>query len=74
MRKTDELGCVGWIIVIIAACALVMLLAWPIMLLWNALVPVLFGGPTVTYWQMLGLWVLCSALFKSSDLTKSIFE
>ena len=52
MRKTDELGCVGWIIVIIAACALVMLLAWPIMLLWNALVPMLFGGPTVTYWQM----------------------
>lgn len=74
MKKTNEFGCAEWIVIIIVACAINMLLAWPIMAIWNALIPVLFGGPTVTYWQMLGLWILCGALFKSNDLIKSIFE
>lgn len=34
-----------------------------VMLLWNALVPALFGGPTVTYWQAIGLFVLSKILF-----------
>jgi len=32
-------------------------------LLWNALLPPLFGWPTVTFWQALGLLVLCRILF-----------
>lgn len=28
------------------------------MMLWNWLVPVLFGGPVITFWQTLGLLVL----------------
>jgi hypothetical protein len=31
--------------------------------LWNWLVPVLFSGPQVTYWQAVGLLVLCRLLF-----------
>jgi hypothetical protein len=34
------------------------------MLLWNALVPVLFHGPTVTFGQALGLLVLSHILFR----------
>lgn len=33
------------------------------MSLWNWLVPVLFSGPVITYWQALGLLVLTRLLF-----------
>jgi hypothetical protein len=33
------------------------------MLLWNWLVPVLFNGPVVSFWQALGLLVLSKILF-----------
>jgi hypothetical protein len=32
-------------------------------LLWNWLMPALFGWPEVTFWQALGLLVLCRVLF-----------
>lgn len=34
-----------------------------VMLLWNALVPELFNGPVLAYWQTLGLLVLSKILF-----------
>jgi membrane protein implicated in regulation of membrane protease activity len=34
-----------------------------VMLLWNALVPALFHGPTLQYWQALGLLILSRLLF-----------
>ena len=34
-----------------------------VMLLWNALVPELFKGPVITYWQAIGLLVLSHILF-----------
>lgn len=33
------------------------------MLLWNWLVPVLFNGPVITFWQALGLLILSKLLF-----------
>ena len=33
------------------------------MSLWNALVPALFHGPALEYWQALGLLILCRLLF-----------
>ena len=38
--------------------------------LWNALLPVLFGFPVITFWQAIGLTLLCNLLFKSTS-TKS---
>jgi hypothetical protein len=35
------------------------------MLLWNWLVPAIFSGPAVTFWQALGLLVLAKILFGS---------
>jgi uncharacterized SAM-binding protein YcdF (DUF218 family) len=37
-----------------------------VMLLWNALVPDLFRGPSLTFWQALGLLVLSQILFGGS--------
>ncbi|MCF8372110.1 MAG: hypothetical protein K9H64_10845 [Bacteroidales bacterium] len=33
------------------------------LLLWNWLIPVLFSGPVITFWQALGLLVLSKILF-----------
>src|SRR6476620_11663806 len=33
------------------------------MYLWNWLVPVLFAGPVITFWQTVGLLALCKILF-----------
>jgi len=35
-----------------------------IMLLWNALVPDLFKGPVITFWQAVGLLLLSHILFR----------
>ena len=40
-------------------------LAGVLMLLWNWLVPLLLGGPPVSFWQTLGLLVLIRLLFGS---------
>src|ERR1051325_10961987 len=34
-----------------------------VMLLWNSLLPVLFGLPAISFWQALGILVLCRILF-----------
>jgi hypothetical protein len=34
-----------------------------VMLLWNALIPGLFNGPELAYWQTLGLLILSKILF-----------
>lgn len=33
------------------------------MLLWNWLIPVIFGLPTISFWQAVGLLALCRILF-----------
>lgn len=34
-----------------------------VMLLWNALIPALFAGPVLTYWQAAGLLILTKIFF-----------
>jgi len=36
-----------------------------VMLLWNALIPSIFNGPTLNYWQSAGLLLLAKILFGS---------
>jgi len=38
-------------------------LSFGVMLLWNALIPSLFAGPILGFWQAAGLLVLCRVLF-----------
>lgn len=60
----------SWIeltLLIIASIILVTLICflsgWVTMLLWNWLVPVIFGLGTITFWQALGLIVLVKLIF-----------
>jgi hypothetical protein len=46
------------------AIGLLFLFGWVVMLLWNALMPEIFGLKRVSYWQAWGLLALCSILFK----------
>lgn len=39
-------------------------LAWPVQLLWNWLMPVIFGLPAISFWQSAGLMLLVSILFR----------
>ena len=48
----------------ILAVGLIFLFGWVVMLLWNWLMPELFGLKRVSYWQAWGLLALCSILFK----------
>ena len=48
---------------IVCAPALVAALSLVVMLLWNALIPSLFAGPLIGFWQAAGLLVLCRLLF-----------
>ena len=43
--------------------AVVALIGWLTMSLWNWLVPELFNGPHITFWQALGLFLLSKILF-----------
>lgn len=54
---------VGGLVVLGFLIVLGLLIALPIMLLWNWLAPVLFGLPTITFWQALGLFALLRCLF-----------
>ena len=44
---------------------LIFLFGWVVMLLWNWLMPEIFGLTQISYWQAWGLLVLSSILFKS---------
>jgi hypothetical protein len=65
LTKTSEFLAVS-LGTIVASFLIGLLLVFPIMWLWNWLVPELFNGPTITFWQSAGLFVLCNILFKSS--------
>jgi hypothetical protein len=58
---------VKWVVVaplILLVFALFVFLGGEIVrLLWNWLLPPLFGFPTITFWQALGLLALCRILF-----------
>lgn len=49
---------IGVMVVVVGA-----LFVWVTQWLWNWLVPVLFNGPVITFWQALGLLVLSKILF-----------
>jgi hypothetical protein len=48
---------------VVMALAFVAVLSFVVLSLWNALVPSLFHGPTLVFWQAVGLLILCRILF-----------
>jgi hypothetical protein len=61
IRPVLKWGAIG----IAAAAALVALAGWVVRLLWNWLMPAVFGLPQVTYWQALGIFILAHLLLGS---------
>jgi hypothetical protein len=51
------------------AVGLALLIGGPLWLLWNWLIPVIFGLPYITFWQAVGMNLLCSILFKHITIT-----
>lgn len=47
-----------------------LVLGLPLMLLWNWLMPEIFGLTEITFWQAVGLNFLSSILFKSNSISK----
>lgn len=47
-----------------------LLMSLPVMLLWDWLMPTLFGLPEITWFQAWGLMILCSLLFKITRSSK----
>ena len=41
------------------------------MLLWNWLMPIIFGLPNITYWQAYGLQILIALLFSGTKSSSS---
>ena len=44
-----------------------LILGLPVMLLWNWIIPALFGLTKITFWQAIGLNLLCGLLFKGTN-------
>lgn len=59
------------ILSLIIAVALGVLTAFPVMFLWNAVMPGLFGLKVISLTEALLLSLLCSFLFKSSSISSS---
>jgi hypothetical protein len=57
------------ILLIIGVLMLAMILfGGPLMVLWNWLMPTIFGLTEITFWQACGLQLLATILFKSTSL------
>jgi hypothetical protein len=55
---------VKWIpVAIVGVAVFVFFGGWVVMHLWNWLLPMLFGWRVITFWQALGMLVLCRILF-----------
>lgn len=63
--RTRKFGIIaGWILLgIVAAVGFAFLLGYGIMLLWNWLMPEIFGLIEISYWQAVGIIILAKILF-----------
>lgn len=63
MRGKNPAVIAGMVLLgIIGIGALIILFGFVIMWLWNALMPDIFGLPTISYWQGIGLFILAKIL------------
>ena len=48
----------------------IILIGGPLMILWNWLMPIIFGLPEIGFWQACGLQLLATILFKTTKINK----
>lgn len=63
-------GCAVFVVAVILWAFLGLLMAFPVMWLWNWIMPDLFKVGTLTWSQAWALYMLCSLLFKGSITIK----
>lgn len=73
---TEGWGCGAWLLCIIIVLAIVFAClcfeAWIVMLLWNAVIPLLWAtAPELSFWAAMGLILLCNILFGKTVKVKS---
>jgi hypothetical protein len=73
---TYRWGCGAWLLCLVLVLAIVFgclcFEAWLVMLLWNAVVPLLWAtAPTLGFWAAMGLMLLCNILFGTTIKIKS---
>ena len=51
------------IYVMVVVCFIALAIGAPTMWLWNAIMPTIFGLTKITFWQAVGINLLCSILF-----------
>ena len=56
---------VGIVAFVIMSVIVALIFGLPVMLLWNWLMPDIFGCKTITYLQASGLFLLCALLFQT---------
>lgn len=65
------MGVIIKVLVAIGVLALIgILMALPVMWLWNWLMPEIFGMETLTFWEALGVSLLSNLLFKGTYSSK----
>ena len=62
---------VTFIVAIIFVAIFALILAFPVMWLWNWIMPAVFGLIKITFWQALGINLLCGFLFRGTTTVKS---
>lgn len=70
-KETFGASIIALFLVLAIAFIASLVFAWPVMLLWNWLMPVLFGITKLTFWQAWGLTFLCGLLFNRSSSSSS---
>lgn len=68
LNQSGTEAVVGCFVVFVLYVILALILALPVMWLWNWLMPMLFNLPTLTWVEALGLNLLCGFLFKGTNV------
>ena len=69
--KTIILGLIGTIVGLVFVAGFALLMGLPVMWLWDAVIPDLFGLKTITFWQAIGLLLLTGILVRSGSASTS---
>lgn len=72
MKNTNTF--VYWLLVAILMVGVLFLSGWMISILWNYLMPTLFGLTTISVKQGMVLWVLSNWLFGAKSFTSDLGE
>jgi hypothetical protein len=62
---------VTFIVALVFVAIFALILAFPVMWLWNWIMPAVFGLIKITFWQALGINLLCGFLFRGTTTVKS---